>query len=104
MATQKTPTKLKRLAELIERYQEEIEGGEKLDEDSCVEINSWLGWAHDFLTERKLYHKKQQLKRKMMVKVASEHLSADELAQIDRQAEELVAKRLELEEQDDTTK
>jgi len=89
MPRQKAPTNLKHLSQLIEKLQDST-----ADNTDLGEVELWLQWAYDFLTERKLYHKKQQIKRKMMIKLASEHFSEDELAEIDRQAEELVAKEI----------
>ena len=59
----------------------------------------WLEYVYDSLLARKTYHKKQQLKRKLMMKVASEHLSPDELESIDIQAEDLAEKTLQVEEE-----
>ena len=75
----KVPSSLAELAKLVDS----VDDGEN-------SLNwQWLTWTYNFLTSRKAYHKKQQLKRKMMMKVASETLSADELQAIDDQVEKL---------------
>jgi hypothetical protein len=54
----------------------------------------WLNYTYEQLLARKTYHKKQQLKRKLMMKVASELLSQDELEAIDTQADTLAEKEI----------
>jgi hypothetical protein len=82
----KTPSTLAELAKLVDSV-DDGEGGLEYQ---------WLTWTYNFLTSRKAYHKKQQLKKKMMMKVASEHLSEDELAEIEAQAERLSGQEPEI--------
>jgi hypothetical protein len=93
----RAPTSLKKLERLIERFQEDaVEAeGTRLDAKDANDISSWLGYIFDSLTERKNYHAKQAIKKKLLFKVASEHLSADELEAIDQQAEAIVAMKME---------
>ena len=79
MKNGKVPSSLTELAKLADSVD---------DGEGSLEWQ-WLVWTYNFLTSRKAYHKKQQLKRKMMMKVASEHLSEDELQAIEDQAEKL---------------
>lgn len=67
---------------------------EKLTEDCLTpdvkqleEIQQWLQWTHNFLSARKLYHKKTAVKSAILQKMAKTLLSADELAAIDAEAE-----------------
>jgi len=78
----KTPSSLAELKKLVDSV-DDGEGGLEFQ---------WLDWVYNFLTARKAYHKKQQMKKKMMMRVASEYLSQDELEEIERQAEALVEK------------
>ena len=85
----KAPSSLLELKKLIDS----VDDGENSLEQQ------WLQYIYDTLTARKTYHKKQQLKRKLMFQVASEHLSEDELQSIDKQAEDIVDKQLQVEEE-----
>lgn len=73
----KAPSSLSELKKLVDSVD---------DGENGLEYQ-WLLYIFNSLTSRKLYHKKQQIKRKMMMKVASEMLSPDELAEIETQAE-----------------
>jgi hypothetical protein len=75
----KQPTNLKRLEEII------TDGNWP---DPHDHVFMWLQWTYEHLTERNLYHKKQQIKKRMMVKLATSLLSKDELDEVDKQAEE----------------
>ena len=87
----KMPTSLKRLEELAEILLPD------LCEDDFDDVHDWLLYILESLTARKLYMKKQQVKKSMYRKLLTEHLSADELAEVDRQAEDLVNKQIEAE-------
>lgn len=80
----KVPSSLTELKKLIDSVD---------DGENGLEYR-WLTYIHDTLLARKTYHKKQQLKRKMMTKIASELLSQDELDSIDTQADELAGKEV----------
>ena len=88
-ANGKAPTSLGELQKLIDSMDDGEESPEFL----------WLRYIHDFLTARKTYHKKQALKKKMLLKVASEQLTQDEMDAIDKQADDLTAKALQVEEE-----
>ena len=85
----KAPSSLLELKKLIDS----VDDGENSLEQQ------WLQYIYDTLVARKTYHKKQQLKRKLMFQVASEHLSEDELQSIDKQAEDIVDKQTQVEEE-----
>jgi hypothetical protein len=85
----KAPSSLAELKKLVDS----VDDGENSQEFL------WLQYTYEQLLARKTYHRKQQLKRKLMMKVASEHLSVDELASIDVQAEDLAEKQLQVEEE-----
>lgn len=86
----KVPTTLVELRKLVD----------SMDDGEGSPEFRWLEWVYNHLAARKAYHKKQQLKRKMMMKVASEHLTQDELDAIERQADDLVDKGMQVEEEE----
>jgi hypothetical protein len=47
----------------------------------------WLVWTSNFLSARKMYHKKATMKTALLKKMAETLLSKDELEAIDREAE-----------------
>lgn len=53
-------------------------------------IKDWLNWAHDHIHNRNMYHKRRQLVVNMSMKLLKEHLSQDEIDNIEKQAEEAV--------------
>lgn len=85
----KAPSTLSELKKLIDSVD---------DGENGLEFQ-WLQYTYNQLTSRKLYHKKQQVKRKLMMQIASEALSQDELESIDKQAEDLSSKQLQVEEE-----
>lgn len=84
----KVPSTLSELKKLID----------SVDDGTNDATFQWLSYTYDQLTARKLYHKKQQIKRKIMIQTASELLSRDELDAVDKQAEDLSSKQLQVEE------
>lgn len=97
------PTSLKRLEEIVDIFEKVIsdptceEAEFFTNEEHFNETQGWLKYILNLLQNRKVYHKKRQLRWKMIQQVASEHLSEDELKSIDEQAEELVNKEFEKE-------
>lgn len=85
----KAPSSLTELRKLID----------STDDGESGLIQQWLQYTHDSLLARKTYHKKQQIKRKMLLKVAGELLSQDEADSIDKQADDLAEKSLQVEEE-----
>lgn len=77
----KTPTSLKRLEELIET--EEVR-----EVDWSKDTLEWLKYILNALHSRKVYHKKRQILVREQVRLLKEHLSPDELAEVDKQAEQ----------------
>lgn len=77
----KAPTSLSKLQQLLK----------KAGADDDEVIIQWLQYTYDLLTARRDYHKKQQVKRKLLVRYAQENLAADELESIDKQAEDQVS-------------
>lgn len=59
----------------------------------------WLAYIYEQLVARKTYHKKQQIKRKMLMQAASDLLGEDEVASVDAQAEDLANKAVQVEEE-----
>lgn len=86
---EKAPSGLTELKKLVDSMD---------DGEGSLEFK-WLEYTYNTLLARKTYHKKQQLKRKLMMQVASEHLSQDELDSIDKQAEDISEKQIAMEEQ-----
>lgn len=84
----KAPSSLSELRKLID----------SVDDGTNDQTFQWLMYVYDSLTARKLYHKKQQVKRKILFQTATQMLSRDELDAVDRQAEDLSAKQLQVEE------
>jgi hypothetical protein len=88
----KQPTTIKRLNELI--AQAELDCNDTAPTEvvrASSETLNWLTWAHDMLVTRKLYHKRRQLVMRRKIQLLEEHLSPDELEQIEQDA----AKRVE---------
>lgn len=56
----------------------------------------WLTYTYDQLLARKTYHKKQQLKRKLMMQAATELLAQDEVEAIETQAEQLAEQEVQM--------
>jgi hypothetical protein len=86
----KAPSSLSELKKLVDSVDDGDEGNLTFQ---------WLQYIHDSLTARKLYHKKQQIKRKLLFQTATEMLQQDELDAIDKQAEDLSSKQLQVEEE-----
>jgi hypothetical protein len=57
------------------------------DGENSLEFQ-WLGYTYNMLLSRKMYHKKQQVKKNLMLRAARTLLAPDEIASIDRQAED----------------
>ena len=78
--------RLKYLANL----QQERADNEPVDIHKAIDqdIADWLQWVDNFLEQRKLYHKKAYVRKAILERMAKTLLSADELAAIDKQAEE----------------
>ena len=49
---------------------------------------NYLSWLETFLDNRRFYHKKQQVKKRIFEKIVKQQLAKDELAEIDRQVDE----------------
>src|SRR5205809_1115048 len=75
------PTSLKRLEEIIDLRMDETSSD--MEEDT----EAWLRWTYNFLSARKVYHKKAAVKTAILRKMAETLLSKDELNAIDAQAE-----------------
>jgi hypothetical protein len=89
MPANKTPTTLQRLEDIGDILTAwHADEGVMPSEDVFDEAIQWLCWTLEHLEARNLYHKKQAVKKRMMVKLATSLLSPDELALIDKQAEE----------------
>lgn len=86
MTTGKAPSTLNELRKLID----------STDDGENGLIQQWLQYTYDSLYARKMYHKKQQIKRRMIMKVASELLSDDERESIDTQAEGLAEREIDV--------
>lgn len=50
-------------------------------------VHEWLTWTYNFLSARKMYHKKTAIKTAILKRMAETLLSKDELEAIDHQAE-----------------
>lgn len=85
------PTKLDGLAGLIKKQEEFLaEYAETLEDEQEVDLRNmvaWLQWSYDFIVQRNLYHKKQTIKKGMMIKMAKTLLDKDELERIEQEAE-----------------
>jgi hypothetical protein len=55
--------------------------------DLADDVKAWLEWTYNFLSARKLYHKKARIRTAMLEKMAKTLLSKDELEAIDNEAE-----------------
>lgn len=77
----KCPTSLSRLRDLIELYDED---GNSADQE--IDTQAWLRYIFETLTARKIYHKKRQIVQQMSMKLLKEHLSEDEIQQVNEQA------------------
>ena len=73
------PTTLEELRRTIDKWT-----GTSVDEDYIMD---WLTWTYNFLSARKMYHKKARIRTAMLEKMAKTLLSADELQAIDNEAE-----------------
>lgn len=89
------PERLEELIDLITgwKFQHANPGETPTQEDKCHdqqldEIVEALDWTHTMLTNRRGHQLKQQMKKKGYETWAKTNLSPDELAEIDRQAEE----------------
>lgn len=80
----KMPTSLERLKDICERTSAETM--QDLSEDTLEEITEWLNYTYDNLTQRKLYMKKQQIKKQLAVKLLKEQFSPSEIEEIEHQA------------------
>ena len=67
------------------------------DEGQFDQAIQWLEWAHSFLEARNLYHKKQAIKKTMMIKMAKTLLAPDELERIEAESETKAAAELDRE-------
>lgn len=85
----KAPSSLHELKKLVDSVD---------DGENSLEFR-WLAYVYEQLLARKMYHKKQQVKRKMMMQAASNLLAPDEIEEIDKQAEALAGKEVEVREE-----
>ncbi len=86
------PTPLKRLEEVTSKLggwiSEEIVIQDSVELDGLIDdAVQWLVWTSNFLSTRKMYHKKARIRTAMLEKMAKTLLSADELQAIDNEAE-----------------
>jgi hypothetical protein len=85
----------KRLAELSETLTIwHADEGPLPDEGVFDETIQWIDWTLQFLQNRALYHKKQQVKKQLIVKMAQTLLSEDELQRINELSEEQLDAKL----------
>lgn len=82
----KAPSSLQELKKLVDSVD---------DGENGLEYR-WLQYTYEQLLARKTYHKKQQLKRKLMMQAATDLLAPDELEALDVQAESLAEKELQV--------
>lgn len=78
----KMPSSLEKLEKLIDSW----DGLSQDPNDSLVK--EWLEYTYFTLDQRKHYMKKQQIKKAIAIKLLKEHLSGDELEELDKQAQE----------------
>lgn len=83
------------LEEVIDQLDADIDEATKLPKadqaviitlDEAKQIHNTLLWTCGMLNGRKVYQKKQQVKRKIIDQLIKKHLSADEIAKINGQA------------------
>ena len=67
------------------RLPEILNDGNWPDEDD--DVYRWLTWCHNFLSARKMHHKKAAVRTAILKKMATTLLSKDELDAIDAEAE-----------------
>jgi hypothetical protein len=79
----KMPTTLDQLEKLATSDHSQI-GADEWDD----EVQPWLEYVLESLQSRKLYMKKQQLRKKIILQRLKEQFSPDEIEEMDRQAEE----------------
>jgi hypothetical protein len=91
----KAPTTLQVLLKLAEESNPSIWTGDQADT-----AQKWLQFTYELLTTRKTYHRKQQIRRKMLIRVAQEQLAPDELQEINRQATDLANQAVTVEVED----
>jgi hypothetical protein len=90
--TTRQPTTLARLEEVESKLYgwitEELVIQDSVELDGLLDdAVQWLQWSRNFLSARRLYHKKRLVKQQMLERMAKTLLSQDELEQIDREAE-----------------
>ncbi len=83
---------MKRLEEVTSKLggwiSEEIVIQDSVELDGLIDdAVQWLVWTSNFLSTRKMYHKKARIRTAMLEKMAKTLLSADELQAIDNEAE-----------------
>lgn len=69
----------------VERLGQILNDGNWPDEGD--DVFRWLTWTYNFLSARKMYHKKARIRTAMLEKMAKTLLSKDELEAIDNEAE-----------------
>src|SRR5437879_5771297 len=74
------PTSLSVLQKLIDER-------DNVGDEDVQQTTQWLEWTYNFLSARKMYHKKARIRTAMLEKMAKTLLSADELQAIDNEAE-----------------
>lgn len=87
MNTLKKKMDFTKLEGVIERLHE-IAGSEEGITPTEAELSTaitYLEWLAEFLEDRRMYHKKQSVKKNMAVKLLKTMLSKEELAEVDRQ-------------------
>ena len=96
---QKQPTTLAGLRGLIDRLntREDVCRTTEEREKDYVDVVLWLEWVQNFLESRSLYHKKQHIKKAMMIKMAKTLLAPDEIERVEAEAEEQAAAELDKE-------
>ena len=74
-------------SEIIDQLTQDIatstDGTILIDQMEAQHIVDTLIWTNNFLNDRRVYHKHQQLKKREIEKIARKLLSADDLAKID---------------------
>lgn len=101
-----TTPNTKKLEECVDQLAFDIEEADKAaDGDITVGvaearfIRESLRWLCEFLNDRKLYHKKQQLKKRLIEKLVREKLSPDEIAALNKAAGTLAEKSFDTDEE-----
>lgn len=87
---QKSPD-TNRLELLLEKIEAGLDNKEplteailNLDESETLDLINAVRWTCAYLNDRKVYHKRQQLKKREFERVAKRMLAADEVAAIER--------------------